>query len=177
VSWDATKNKWIARYKVRDQVFLAGRCDNEEDAARAYDDAVRKHLRSSLPLNFPTGAKASDKSASSGSKGLKTAGKTAQAKRSVPVPAPPSSGPAPRGGQSSQEGLVCSFDKAAAPSSLPAAHECAAGIAYGGGADVAVMRLAVQVPEAQRRRGPPAVGRDARPPHQAPRQTRARQPG
>jgi hypothetical protein len=172
VSWSADNNKWAAHYTKRGVVTLIGFYDKEKDAARKYDEKARLYLRSGVPLNFPTTGEAPDKSASSGS-----SLKTAQAKRVVLMPAPVSSGPARRGGESSQEGLVrflrqsrCSKPRHPPRRSVQLASRMGVVLILACG-------LAVQVPEARRRRGPAAVGRDPRPPHQAPRQTRARQPG
>jgi hypothetical protein len=47
------EGKWSARVKNEGKLILVGRFDNEIDAARAYDAAVRKHHIEFARLNFP----------------------------------------------------------------------------------------------------------------------------
>jgi hypothetical protein len=54
------EGKWGARVKNDGKLILVGRFDNEIDAARAYDAAVRKYHIEFARLNFPESAKTKD---------------------------------------------------------------------------------------------------------------------
>ena len=55
VSWRADMKKWHARLYVSGNVILLGNFNVENDAAKAYDVAVLKHLGKGYPLNVMGG--------------------------------------------------------------------------------------------------------------------------
>jgi hypothetical protein len=50
VSWNAEKKKWVASTTIMKKIVFFGRYDDETDAARAYDNAVKGF--SNKRLNF-----------------------------------------------------------------------------------------------------------------------------
>ncbi len=52
VSWAKEKNKWLACIGVNHKTVYLGRYFNEEDAAKAYDEAAKKHFGKFANLNF-----------------------------------------------------------------------------------------------------------------------------
>lgn len=53
VYWDSSRNKWHCKIKVMYQSIHLGRFDTEEEAGRAYDAYIIKHLVDFGVLNFP----------------------------------------------------------------------------------------------------------------------------
>lgn len=53
VDYDKGLNKWRARIRFNNVRILLGYFDNEEDAARAYDEAAKEIHRDFAVLNFP----------------------------------------------------------------------------------------------------------------------------
>jgi hypothetical protein len=53
VHWDKKAGRWQARIKRQGVKYNLGRFDNEEDAARAYDDAAREYFGEFARLNLP----------------------------------------------------------------------------------------------------------------------------
>lgn len=52
VCWDRSRNKWTSHIKVDRQSIHLGRYDVEEDAAKAYDEAAKKHYGQFARLNL-----------------------------------------------------------------------------------------------------------------------------
>ena len=59
VYFDKTRGKWKAHIRVDGCLTTIGRYPTAEDAARAYDDAARKHYGKFARLNFPRPGEAS----------------------------------------------------------------------------------------------------------------------
>ncbi|PDS97535.1 hypothetical protein CO659_12790 [Rhizobium sp. S9] len=53
VSFDKTKNKWLAQIEIGGKSKHLGRYDNADEAAKAYDAAVISYYGSDVYLNFP----------------------------------------------------------------------------------------------------------------------------
>ena len=53
VSWCKGRKKWVSQIKVLGYAFTLGRFLTREEAARAYDSAVRKYFGEFAHLNFP----------------------------------------------------------------------------------------------------------------------------
>ena len=53
VSWDKARGKWRVSFVVDKRLQFGGYFDNPEEAARAYDEAARKHYGEFARLNFP----------------------------------------------------------------------------------------------------------------------------
>jgi hypothetical protein len=53
VSWDQSRNAWIAQFKADDDVRHIGRFESEDEAARAYDRTAIEHYGEFARLNFP----------------------------------------------------------------------------------------------------------------------------
>ena len=53
VSFDCSRKKWCAKITVSGKTINGGRFDNEEDAARAWDEMAKKHQGAQAHLNFP----------------------------------------------------------------------------------------------------------------------------
>jgi hypothetical protein len=53
VSWDKSNSKWKAQINHTRKIHYLGTFDDEEEAARAYDRAVRAHRGDKATLNFP----------------------------------------------------------------------------------------------------------------------------
>jgi hypothetical protein len=53
VSWDKEKKKWQAKITFRLKQYHLGRFNTREEAARVYDEAVRKFFPAGAYLNFP----------------------------------------------------------------------------------------------------------------------------
>ncbi len=53
VTWDKSRDKWMAAIAAHGQSKTLGRFDNEEDAARAYDAAAKVAYGEFARLNFP----------------------------------------------------------------------------------------------------------------------------
>lgn len=53
VSWNARRKKWLAQMNVNGTYFYLGDHATPEEAARAYDNAARKHQGEYARLNFP----------------------------------------------------------------------------------------------------------------------------
>lgn len=54
ISWHSKKKKWEARIVVNGKQYYLGRYADKIDAARAYDQAVRKYRGEDAMLNFPS---------------------------------------------------------------------------------------------------------------------------
>lgn len=52
VYWFASRKKWIARMRINGKTTHLGCFIKEDDAARAYDNAARKHFKEFALLNF-----------------------------------------------------------------------------------------------------------------------------
>jgi hypothetical protein len=52
VTWDTARGKWTASIMVSRRRYALGRFENEEDAARAYDDAAQRWFGEFSRLNF-----------------------------------------------------------------------------------------------------------------------------
>lgn len=52
VSWDKSQNRWLAFYTLNKKLVKVGRFPDEESAARARDEAVRRLFGDSAVLNF-----------------------------------------------------------------------------------------------------------------------------
>lgn len=53
VAWEKSRNRWSAELTCRCKKYHLGRFEIEEDAAKAYDTAARKHFKDFARLNFP----------------------------------------------------------------------------------------------------------------------------
>jgi|SRR5690606_4256296 len=53
VFWDKSRNRWHVRIMVDYKKIYIGRFEDEEEAARAYDEEAKKHHREFATLNFP----------------------------------------------------------------------------------------------------------------------------
>ena len=53
VCWDSVRGKWKLQIKIHGQHIRQTRYDNEEEAARAYDELASKHFGEFAHLNFP----------------------------------------------------------------------------------------------------------------------------
>jgi hypothetical protein len=53
VSWSKDKNKWDSQIAVSGKHILIGRFHDPKEAAKAYDEAARKHFGEFAYLNFP----------------------------------------------------------------------------------------------------------------------------
>lgn len=52
VSWDRSRNKWVAGLRINGKRVVLGRFASESDAAKAYDAAALKHRGQFASLNF-----------------------------------------------------------------------------------------------------------------------------
>ena len=53
VSWNKARKKWEVQFKNNYKSVYLGAYTSEEEAARAYDKAVREHFGDYARLNFP----------------------------------------------------------------------------------------------------------------------------
>lgn len=56
LGWDAKRNMWMVRFKYKKKLYFGGRYYSEVQAAKVYDEEVRKIIGDSAPLNFPNEA-------------------------------------------------------------------------------------------------------------------------
>lgn len=52
VTWNSHRRRWQAQIKLNGKMVQSGRFDTPEDAARAYDEAARKHHGEFAKTNF-----------------------------------------------------------------------------------------------------------------------------
>jgi len=53
VSWAKQRGKWLSRIRIRGKQVNLGYFADEKHAARAYDNAARKHFDGFAKCNFP----------------------------------------------------------------------------------------------------------------------------
>lgn len=53
VCWTNERSKWLVRAKINGRIRHIGSFENEVDAAKAYDEAAKKHFGAFARLNFP----------------------------------------------------------------------------------------------------------------------------